>query len=171
MKITYTNNPLNAKLELNSHDLTMLKTHLELEELHDVVYWATHHLKDIKNYNLVKALEALDIENVYKEINRCLPYYLEDLNLPHLGDCTAFACACTRCQAESYMGIDTTKDISKSMGSIISELFRYNTSDNLGEIIIQYEKQIKDQIDNSNYQDARIKVLTYLKEYKLKHNL
>lgn len=34
-------------------------------------------------------------------------FSIEELNMPHAGDCTAVACSCSRCQAESVLGINT----------------------------------------------------------------
>lgn len=49
---------------------------------------------------------------------------LADLNSEHGGDCTAFACSCTRCYAEDILGINTLP-VGKSIGYRMRGLYEH----------------------------------------------
>jgi hypothetical protein len=49
---------------------------------------------------------------------------LEDLNFEHSGDCTAFACSCSRCYAEDMLGINTLP-VGKSIGYRMKGLYTH----------------------------------------------
>lgn len=183
MKITYTNNPLTSIIEVDEDDIKRIKQSLEVEELWGVVYRAQYHLETIKNYNPVKAEAILEDAHreVYKEIDRCLPYYLESLSGRHGGDCTSFACSCEKCQTERMLGIDTIEGLSKGMGSAISGLFKFESDLSIHEAISNYEETIKIPIEKKTGKDEwlnahiprwendRTKTLEWLKKYRDAH--
>jgi hypothetical protein len=176
-KVTLTDNPLNAKIEIDDRDIKTIKHYIIHEQLWEIIFSARYHLKELKNYNPVKALEELEeYSGIEKEAERLLPYFLEDLNHTHGGDCTAVAASCGRCLGEDYLGINTIPNMSKGVGSIILGLFKDGKT--IDQVIEEYEELIKSPITHSwgkeydayipEWEQTRIKTLKYLKEHKLK---
>ena len=60
-----------------------------------------------------------------KRVNELLEHYLEELKGSHIGDCTCFAMSCSKCHAESKLGIDTIKGLGKHPGHKIQSAFSY----------------------------------------------
>lgn len=61
------------------------------------------------------------IDAVYKDS-------MEALTESHYGDCTCVPCSCSKCRAEAYAGVDTTRGLGKHEGCKIHEAFNPHTS-------------------------------------------
>lgn len=129
MKITYTPNPLRTIVELDEHEIEVLRLKLKLEQYEDMMFGAHWDLTRDEKYlaglpkpktveqSRQEAIDALDPKHwctdepskVDKRVEELLQHYLEELRGSHLGDCTAFPMSCSKCHAESVLGIDTLK--------------------------------------------------------------
>ncbi len=128
MKITYTPNPLDTIVELEPHEVELFRLKLKLKQYEDMMFsahWAiTDRLKDMGGLKALPIDEALaearkelnpdrwctdDASKVDARVEELLQHYLEELKLSHIGDCTCVAMSCSKCHAESILGIDTLK--------------------------------------------------------------
>jgi hypothetical protein len=125
VKITYAENPLDTKVELEPHEIELLRLKIKLEEYEDMIYGAyfdlTARLRDmgpLKALSLEQAVEEAkkvldpdrwieDDSKLNKRVDGLLKHYLEELQGSHLGDCTAFPMTCSKCLAEGMLGINT----------------------------------------------------------------
>lgn len=156
MKITYTPNPLRTIVELDEHEQEIFKLKLKISELEEAMGSASVYL-DPKNASWVMnktprrpdghTLETL-IEEVRKDyldmdyfytdkepsglderVNELFEHYIQELQGSHLGDCTCFAMSCSKCHAESKLGIDTLNGLGKHPGHRIQSAFSYKEGD------------------------------------------
>jgi hypothetical protein len=143
VKITYTPNPLNTVVELDEHEKRELWHTLRFNEMLDMLF-SVH-------YEMTCKKEGPDFERIKREVDpdyylnddegtpdktkldkRCdelLEHYLEELKGSHIGDCTCFAMSCSKCHAESMLGIDTIKGLGKHPGHKIQSAFSYREGD------------------------------------------
>lgn len=147
MKITYTPNPLCTIVELNEHEIELLRLKIKLEQYEDMIFSAhfalTSRLKDmgsLKAITVEKAIEEAtkeldpaywceDENKLDRRVNELLEHFLEELKSSHAGDCTCFAMSCSKCHAESKLGIDTIKGLGKHPGHKIQSAFSYKEGD------------------------------------------
>lgn len=152
MKITYTPNPLDTIVELDSQEIELLRLRLKIEQYEDMIFSAhfviTERLKDMGS------LKALDIDAALTEarkeldpdywcndeegrtdhskldsrVDELLKHYLEELKADHVGDCTCVAMSCSKCHAENVLGIDTLKPFpgKHAMHKVASAFSRWN---------------------------------------------
>lgn len=136
MKITWNQNPLCTTIELDEHEKRELWHTIRFNEMSEMLF-SVH-------YELTKG-EGADIERALKEVapsyylneeddqktplevrvDMLLAHYLEELMGAHSGDCTCFACSCSKCHAEMILGINTIKGLGKHEGHRISSTFSY----------------------------------------------
>jgi hypothetical protein len=149
MKITYTPNPLNTIVELDEHEQEIFKLKLKISELEEAMGSASLYL-DPKNASWIMTrrpdghtLETLiekvrkdylDMDYFYtdevpsgldKRVQELFDHYIEELAGSHGGDCTCFACSCSKCHAEGKLGIDTIKGLGKHSAHKIQGAFSY----------------------------------------------
>lgn len=138
MKITYAENPLLTKVELDEHDRQVFWLKIKIEQLQDKLFSTNFHLTEGKKFfNLEQARRESAPEQYIKEddqektpldkrVDELLAYYIEELLGTHVGDCTCVACSCCKCHAESILGIDTLKPYpGKHELSYIDSAFSY----------------------------------------------
>jgi hypothetical protein len=126
MKITYTPNPLETKVELEDHEKELLRLKIKIEIYEDMLFDAHYVLKhSIHDRGPLKAV-TLDeaVAEAIKQLNpdkwctdetspvdahveKLLRHYLEELKSSHHGDCTSFPASCSKCLAEEKLGINT----------------------------------------------------------------
>lgn len=138
MKITYHKNPLCTTVELDDHEKEVFRLKIKAKELEDIAYSAyftlTHH--DWHNANISKskprtledtvneAVKELEPEywlegddgkksKLDERVDALLQHYIEELQSSHVGDCTCVPMSCSKCHAESILGIDTVKGLRK----------------------------------------------------------
>lgn len=154
MKITYTPNPLNTIIELDEHEQEVFKLKLRIHELEEDLGSAAVYL-DPKNASWVmgptprrpqghttetlieEVLDHyLDTEYMYGEgkyegkgldarVNELFEHFMSELKSNHVGDCTCFAMSCSKCHAESLLGLNTIKGLGKHEGHKIQSAFSY----------------------------------------------
>jgi hypothetical protein len=156
MKITYTPNPLRTIVELDEHEQEIFKLKIKISELEEAMGSASLYL-DPKNagwimnksprrpdgHTLESLIEEvrkdyLDMDYFYtdetpsgidKRVQELFEHYIEELKGSHIGDCTCFAMSCSKCHAESKLGIDTIKGLGKHPGHKIQSAFSYKEGD------------------------------------------
>lgn len=146
MKITCTPNPLNTIIELDDHEKEVFKLKLRIEAYEDMLFSAHWSLTRSAEYLAglprpktieearAAAIEELDPEYWCAENNKLdarveelLQHYIEELKSNHVGDCTCCPASCSKCHAESMIGINTIKGLGKHSAHKIESVFsRWN---------------------------------------------
>jgi hypothetical protein len=154
MKITWNENPMATKIELDEREQAEFKLKIRLHILEERFSEAhfdidEHHIAFCNKHNpagftleqgLADARQALSLQWLYDEgeykgkgltarTEELFGYYLNELSSEHVGDCTCVPASCCKCAAEGFLGIDTIEGISKSMGNKISSAFCYKDGD------------------------------------------
>lgn len=126
MKITHTPNPLTAVVELEDHEVELMRLRIKIGEMEDMLYQAHFSLvsrqKDMGSLKALTLAEAVDeaakeLDPDYwcqdgesrldKRVAELTQHYVEALRESHAGDCTAFPASCSKCHAEGLLGINT----------------------------------------------------------------
>lgn len=142
MKITWNENPLATAIELDEHEKKEFWYKLKIEQMEELMFSAhfaiTDRLNDMGSLKARTPEEAMaearkELDPAYwctdekskldQRVDELMKYYLADLQGQHAGDCTCFAMSCSKCHAESLLGIDTIKGLSKHPGHKISSVF------------------------------------------------
>jgi hypothetical protein len=137
MKIIYTENPLTSHIFLNDQEKEILKLKMQMENLKDIIYRAYFKFKEKDNgypplYNPTEGFQLLQdwIDQEEKEeeddehSTEHYEFYLSELeNGVHVGDCTCVPCSCSKCHAESLLGINTTLGLGKHSAHKIDGAF------------------------------------------------
>jgi hypothetical protein len=142
MKITYTDNPLATKIELDDFEKMKLWYKIKIKEMEELL-WDSHFALEEPNVDIAKARKYLDYkyfsgddnikdgENSPLEdrVDEMWKLMIQDLKEGyHAGDCTAIPCSCLKCYAEEMIGIDTLKGTTKFMNDKINWAFNYGKS-------------------------------------------
>lgn len=155
MKIIWNQNPLRTRVELAQED------------------------KEKVYENLFKDnLDWYDTpEEAKEEADRLYPYFIDELEsgYMHMGDCTCVATACTKCWAESYLGINTIEGASKDILHAVDQAFRQKgieTTEQAVHWMIQ-NPPIGSWEGSEKYHDLwrqnQMKAVEWLEEYKKKY--
>lgn len=141
MKIIYNQNPLFTQVILDEHERKEFWYKIKIEELQDLMINANFHLEEGKEFfDLKQAREDLDPKYFYpdwnditkkgqksdldKRVDKMFECYIADLEQnSHCGDCTCFACSCSKCHAENLLGLDTIKGLGKHEANRINSAF------------------------------------------------
>lgn len=118
MKINYHKTPLYTTVDLDEHEQKKLWYKMKINEMEELLSSAAFSLEEGKYFNLEEARREVAVEYYYpdndheksgldKRCDTLLVHYLEELQGYHVGDCTCVACSCSKCHAESILGIDT----------------------------------------------------------------
>lgn len=145
MEITYTENPLNTVILVNEEEKKEMRYKLMIELLYDKIYGGAFYLKDGEYYNIDEAKKCLDAEDVEKECDQLLEWYVAELKLPHIGDCICFPASCGKCYGEDLLGISTLKGLPKHSANKIDVAFRkYNNREDVLNHLKNYIPHIDD---------------------------
>lgn len=144
MKIIYNKNPLKTVVELDEHEQKEFWYKIKIEEMEELLFEA-HFYSEDKYLDMERVKEAVDPKYYMTEKNekselekRCdelLEHYLMELRGWHVGDCTCVACSCSKCHAESLLGIDTIKGLGKHSAYKIDAAFGKNNEKTIDEAI------------------------------------
>ena len=148
MKINYHKNPLYTTIELSEHEKKELWYKIKIEELEELLTEASVYLMEGNLFNIDKARKKLDVDYLFNENEeskekskidkRCdmlLDFYIKELQLYHLGDCTSMPTSCGKCSAESILGIDTLAGLKKKSIYHINNAFGKDNHRTIDEAI------------------------------------
>lgn len=131
MHIEWQLNPFETKVFLDERDRKYLRQAIRLEAALSAMSYrdlrdraktpeeAERYAKYIKGYDDV----AFDEDDVSARIDKEVTMYEEELQSCHCGDCICFACTCTKCYAESLLGISTISGLGTHEASKIDACF------------------------------------------------
>lgn len=136
MKITWTENPLETRVELDEADKKLLFARLKAEYLEDMIFSAHFELKSEKavDERVANTSRVLDVNYICDDSERngktltqwldeLVADYTQELLSKHIGDCTCVPCSCTKCRAESMLEIDTIRGLGKHSSYKIDSAF------------------------------------------------
>ncbi len=148
MKILWAENPLESKVELDERDVAFLKAQIHIHYLGEILCHANFYLNeerlDLERVRKEVAYATWDDEPggpLEKELERQLKWAIEALTEEaHCGDCTCVPMTCSKCLAEEWMGIDTTKGLRKHPANKMNGAFAEDRSINEAiEYLANYE--------------------------------
>lgn len=128
MQIVWDHNPLKTRVYLTDQEKDILLLKVQKEELLEIVSHTYFILSDKATASIMKTdaykkevLEDISYESLYgkavkykEEAKRMFGYYIDALEKEeHSGDCTCSPFSCIKCHAETLIGIDTIKGLSK----------------------------------------------------------
>lgn len=144
MKIIYKEDPLATVVELDEQETEILRLKIKLEQYEEMIFSAHWSLTRSAEYLAglprpqtieqarEEAIKELDPEywcddgnKLDARVDELLKHYVEELKGYHVGDCTCFPASCSKCHAESILGIDTIKGLGKHPGHKIYSMFNY----------------------------------------------
>jgi hypothetical protein len=143
MKITYHKNPLYSTVELDEQDKKELWLKIKLEEMEERLFDVHFNLQEGEHFDLESARNSADPEYyctdekspIDKRCDQLLEHYITELQSSHCGDCTCVACSCSKCHAESLLGINTTPGLEKHAASKINGAFGKDNVKSIDEAI------------------------------------
>lgn len=125
--IEWAENPLKSKILLDDYGRLRLKCAIAVDSLSDASVLIGLELKGelarngrrwIENYEYANSDIDIDAD-ITEETARC-EEYLKD---QHCGDCTCAPMSCSRCHAESLLGVWTTSGLGKHEGNNVQSAF------------------------------------------------
>lgn len=164
MNIIWNKNPLYTVIELTEQEQEIFKLKIKIHELEEDLGSASVYL-DPQNASWIMKPSArrpeghtletlveevrndyLDMSYMYGEgkyegkgldarVDELFEYYMTDLKSSHGGDCTCFPCSCSKCHAESLLGIDTIKGLGKHSAHKILGAFGKNNERSIDEAL------------------------------------
>ncbi len=146
MKINWHKNPLYSEVLLSEQEKRELWWKIRSEEMQDLLYEAHFRLKEGPHFNIEEArnhvkpdyyLSDTGKTGLDKRADELLAHFIEELAGWHVGDCTCVACPCSKCHAESLLGIDTIPGLSKHAAYKIRDAFGAANSAALDDVIEQ----------------------------------
>lgn len=160
MKITYNKNPLLTTVELDEADKALLWHKIKIAELEERLSSVAFSLQEGKHFDLEDAKKMSDTDyywadsddeksQIDKRCDQLLAHFIEELQSTHVGDCTCVACSCSKCHAESYLGINTMPGLGKHEANKIDGAFGADNERTIEEAI---ERLSKFTINPENYQ-------------------
>lgn len=132
MKIIWNKNPLWTVVELDEHEKRELWWKVRSDEMRELLEDAHYHLQDGQAFDVAKARTALDpgyylAEDGPSKLDQradvLLVHFVHELSSNHVGDCTCVACSCSKCHAESIIGINTIEGLGKHAAHKIAGAF------------------------------------------------
>lgn len=143
MKITYNKNPLFTTIDLDENDKKELWYKIKVAELEELLSSTHFYLEEGKYFNLERARKEADPEYyctdekspLDKRCDELLEHYVSELQSRHIGDCTCLACSCSKCHAESLVGIDTIPGLGKHSAHKIDGAFGKHNEKTIDEAI------------------------------------
>lgn len=138
MKIIYMPNPLETIVELDEHEQEVFKLKIKIAEMESDMFSAHFYLQEGKDwYSVEDARKELDPDyfisdegnGLDKRVQELFDHYVAELKASHFGDCTCIPSSCSKCRAESILGINTIKGLGKHGGSAVYRAFNYKEGD------------------------------------------
>lgn len=131
--IEWTQNPLAAIVRPSEDDRRLMRARIEGDLLRSLIARARGL---IRRGSVDQAKEALDsVDGIEQEVDPEFADYLDALRGTHCGDCTCVAISCTKCWAESAIGIRTLAGLTKHTAHHIESAFGKDGARSIDEAI------------------------------------
>lgn len=197
MKIEWNQNPLDTKIFLDENDRHHLKVAIQLDAAQSAISYRDLRDKqtteeDKARYNgYIPYYDNLAYDEDEIKLDKEVANYEEELQSGHIGDCTCFPASCSKCRAESLLGIDTIKGLGKHEASNIDSHFwdsstkpytrkSLTINELLAKLEIPYswetrnpvwDKYPREQYESHipRWEEERKNAITWVKKYKEEH--
>lgn len=149
MNIIWKENPLRSIVELNEDDIDRMRESMMVDQLHYFIIDLQCRLDEkSKRYSpeeVLKRVKEFDYSKFDKELEEEIQRNIEDLkDLHNIGDCVCFPCTCSKCLAESHLGIDTLQGLGKHAAhNIYSAFFKKDETERTIDEALDYLKNYK----------------------------
>ncbi len=160
MKIQYAENPLASKIILSDAEKKELWYRIKIDEMQNRVYSAMFSLEEGQYFDIKRARHQLD-ENYWfpdkddekskldQRVDTLFEHYITSLEEGwHIGDCVCVPCSCSKCHAESLIGVDTMNGIYKHPASNILSVFDSTTHDGKPRAHLKDDATCQEMIDH-----------------------
>ena len=172
MKMVYTDNPLATQVFLDASESRMLWHIIRAKELEELLFEVHCHL-DAKCLDIDGARNDSDPDYILgdddqqrsgleQRVDTLHTHCLAVLQSYHIGDCTCVPCGCSKCYAESLLGLNTLKGLPKHGGHTIMRLFSNDGCTTCAEGIALLESRQTEQSDGAH-------ALAWLRQYQAQH--
>lgn len=169
MNIVYNENPLCTRVELDVHEAKNFWNLIKMAEMEELLFDAHFHMQDNRWNDMDAARRAVDPDYYMNEdgdkptkldqrVQVLHDHYMGDLLSSHGGDCTCFPASCSKCHAESMLGIDTIPGLGKHSGNYIFAMFRGPEAKTCTQVIA--EMQANDKLSDTG-KNALAWLITY----------
>jgi hypothetical protein len=143
VKIVHEPNPLESRVEIDEDDRRILRLKLIIEDCQDRLGTAAFGLDegrlDLDGVREAVAWDTWAGEAFDARIEERLRLVEQELAGIHVGDCTCQPCSCSKCWAESLLGIDTIEGLGKHQGHKISSAFSASLTPSFSQVIAGLE--------------------------------
>lgn len=183
MLITYNKNPLFTTIELNSFEQKELWYKIKINEMENLLLETSFHIQENQYFDIEQARNFVN-EGYYssdKNIKSPLDShcdilfksYLESLMSFHVGDCTCIPCSCSKCVAESLLGINTIEYLTPHVAYKINLAFgrsNENTTEQAIYYLANYTPKKDSSWDNYSQEDFDKHIPRWIEESKKSHD-
>lgn len=140
MEIIWHQNPLKSVFRFSDEDKELLKLKVKLAKMEEAIGDAIFRLQDSgensKYYDPKRALAHLSYTENENRLDEDFNRVLEELETgTHAGDCTCIPASCFKCYAESIIGVETIKGLSKHSGAKIQGRFSGEVETTIDEVL------------------------------------
>lgn len=168
MRLTYTENPLATKVELEENEKAMLYEKCRYNHLDEYVtrlHYKAHYGDGVKKEDL--SFDEWLGDKADAAIQQHYDVLLEELATGvHVGDCTSCPCSCLKCYTEDMLSICTLPAGGKTMNYYIQQAFRIHDTIDAAITWLDYkdEEQASRYVGKTSPYQLAIKALTAHKE-------
>lgn len=121
MRVHWNPNPLRTIVELGEHESERLRLGLKIEALEDRLFDASYYLA-LSDLQSVRNELEYDKRALEARVDELLAECTAALKGEHYGDCTSAGGSCTKCRAESILGIETISGLGNK-GNYVADAF------------------------------------------------
>lgn len=182
MKINWHEHPFLTTVELDDRDKEYLLLSYQRDEYEDILFDIEIHIDDERDINDIKKVLSryADICNLVVDSEK-IQYLIDELNYPHMGDCTCDSISCIRCRVEDLVGIDTLKGLGPHAARKVKAAYGENANRTIDEAIECLEKvphyerpdtwpkDLRYDAYIPQWENDRQSALKWLKQYKQEH--
>lgn len=137
VKISLTDDPMCAKVDLDEKAIRELTLLLALRHLSDLLFEVQYSLQEADVVRAKKYMESFSEHSAHETIggesfdfwrqfvsDEKVAEAISYLNEPHCGDCICVPCSCARCWMEDLVGLDTTGGLGKHAFRLVPSVLR-----------------------------------------------
>ncbi len=186
MKVNWHEHPFLTTVELDDRDKEHLLLAYQRDRYEDILFDIEIQIDNGSDINSIKKKLSsyADICNLVVD-SEIIQNFIDELNYPHMGDCTCDAISCIRCKVEDMVGIDTLKGLGPHAARKVKAAYGGDTSGKANRTITEaieclekvpdytrpdtWPKDMEYDAYIPKWENDRHAALKWLKQYKQEH--